>query len=133
MANGFTRDAELETVLLIRGDINKPQLASLNINAILGQADMSQNINLQPGDVLYVPTTKIASVDRYFRHLYSVILPIVTRNLLRMRWLHSIPLCSATLTANTFVIQLTELIISKQRALNTRSVLRIIITLEVPM
>ena len=78
MANGFTRDAELETVLLIRGDINKPQLASLNINAILGQADMSQNINLQPGDVLYVPTTKIASVDRYFRHLYSVILPIVT-------------------------------------------------------
>jgi polysaccharide export outer membrane protein len=78
MANGFTRYAELETVLLIRGDINKPQLASLNVETALGMADMSQNVSLQPGDVLYVPATKIASVDRYFRHLYAIILPIVT-------------------------------------------------------
>jgi len=78
LANGFTQDAKEKTVLLIRGDIKNPELKTLDLNATLKKGDVTQNINIQPGDIIYVPTTTIASADRYFKQIYSIIRPIVT-------------------------------------------------------
>lgn len=78
MANGFTRDAKERTVLLIRGDIENPELKTLDLYATLKKGDIAHNVNIRPGDIIYVPTTIIASAGRYFQHIYNIIRPIVT-------------------------------------------------------
>lgn len=76
-AGGFTLDAKSNNVLLIRGDINKPKLISLNIEKALEKGALKDNVSLQQGDVIYVPASFIADVDRFFGHLHNILSPIV--------------------------------------------------------
>jgi polysaccharide export outer membrane protein len=77
MAGGFTLDAAPKTVLLVRGDIDDPELISLNLSDTLKKGDFRQNPALLPGDVLYVPATAFASTERFFDRIDSIITPIV--------------------------------------------------------
>ena len=77
MAGGFTLDAETKTTLLVRGNIDNPELITLNLSDALKKADVSQNVALMPGDVLYVPASAFASAERFFRRINSIIRPIV--------------------------------------------------------
>lgn len=76
-AGGFTMNAEQRSVLLIRGELKKPILQSLNLKRVYTKGDLTKNILLEKGDILYVPRTYIASVERFFGHLFSIISPIV--------------------------------------------------------
>jgi len=79
MAGGFTLDANENDVLLIRGaKENQPEPRLLDLMASLEDGDIAQNAYLQPGDVLYIPTTTIASVDRLFQRVYNIIRPLFT-------------------------------------------------------
>lgn len=77
MANGFTRDAKLKNVLLVRGGLNSPDLKSLNLKAALKKGDITQNLMLESGDVVYVPTVAFASTERFFNRINSIIRPII--------------------------------------------------------
>lgn len=76
-AGGFTLDARKNNVLLVRGGLDNPDLIMLNIEKFLKGADLTQNISLQRGDIVYVPASTIANVDRFFRHFSTIINPIV--------------------------------------------------------
>lgn len=76
-AGGFTTDAKQKSILLIRGGLEKPELITLNIDKFFNDYDMTQNVHLRNGDILYVPTTFIADVVRFFNQLYSIIRPMV--------------------------------------------------------
>lgn len=79
MAGGFTLDANENDVLLIRGaKENQPKPRLLDLMASLEDGDIAQNAYLQPGDVLYIPTTTIASVDRLFQRVYNIVRPLFT-------------------------------------------------------
>jgi len=77
MAGGTTQDAEKRSVVLVhtRGGNREPKL--LNLSRLLKEGDLSQNPALQTGDLVYVPRSFIASVDRFFEHLTTVVRPIV--------------------------------------------------------
>lgn len=77
MAGGFTRDAEPRTVLLVRGDIDSPELLTLNLRDTLKKGDVAQNAVLLPGDVLYVPASVFASAERIFARIDTILRPIV--------------------------------------------------------
>ena len=77
MAGGLTVDAQKNSLLLIRGGLNSPQLTTINLKKTLEQGDLSENITLIGGDIVYVPATYITSVDRFFVHLRNIISPIV--------------------------------------------------------
>jgi polysaccharide export outer membrane protein len=77
-SQGFTLDAKQESVLLIRGGLNEPELFVLDLKDTLHKGDLSQVVNLQSGDIIYVPTTYIANVSRYFAHLSKIISPMVS-------------------------------------------------------
>lgn len=77
-AGGFTLDGKQKNVLLIRGDIKKPKLSVLNLEKALREGDLSQNVILQRGDIIYVPRTTISNVNRFFTHLSTIISPIVS-------------------------------------------------------
>lgn len=76
-AGGASADAEQESVLLIRGGLENPELRLLNIERVLKRGDLSDNIMLQGGDIIYVPRAVIADVSRFFGYLSAIISPIV--------------------------------------------------------
>jgi polysaccharide export outer membrane protein len=69
LAGGYTRDAVLKNVLVIRGDLSNPEVFVLNLHKVLKNKDMSQNIEIQPRDIIYVPRTVIAEVNYYLKKL----------------------------------------------------------------
>lgn len=77
LAEGFNQDAKPKSVLLIRGDLRQPELHVLSLHRTLLQGAVAENIWLQPGDIIYVPTTPIASVERFFRRISSILIPFV--------------------------------------------------------
>lgn len=77
-AAGFTDDAKSRSVLLIRGGMDNPELKVLDLKTALEKGDMSQNVALKGGDILYVPKTKIANVSQFFSYLSTIISPIVS-------------------------------------------------------
>jgi polysaccharide export outer membrane protein len=72
-AGGFTKNAKLETVLLIRGGFKKSELITLNFKKVFKSQDLSQNIPLRNGDIIYVPATRIENVSLYFDHLQRIL------------------------------------------------------------
>lgn len=54
-AGGFSTNANKNNVLLIRDDRGESKLISVDIQKALESGDVSQNLLLQKGDVLYVP------------------------------------------------------------------------------
>jgi polysaccharide export outer membrane protein len=76
-AGGFTADGQKKSVLLIRGGMNKPQLIALNLEKALKEGDLAQNVALQRGDIVYVPRTFIADVDKFFTHMSTILQPLV--------------------------------------------------------
>ena len=74
---GPTLDAEISSVLLIRGDFQKPELKSLNIKKALNGEDLTQNVLLRGGDIVYIPRSFISDVTWAFRQFAAIIGPIV--------------------------------------------------------
>lgn len=77
LAGGFTRDAKKENLLLLRGDLKEQNIRVLNIKRFLANRDVSQNISLQRGDVLFVPPSTISNVARIFRYFSDIISPVL--------------------------------------------------------
>jgi protein involved in polysaccharide export with SLBB domain len=74
---GISSDANTENVLLIRGGLEEPTLYTVNVQGILS-GDLSQNVMLQRGDVLMVPTSTIVEVERFFRRVSGILTPVVS-------------------------------------------------------
>ncbi len=63
LAGGFTDDAVLSSVILVKGGLQHPQAKRVNLSRAIKRADMSQNVTLEPEDIVYVPKKFIANVN----------------------------------------------------------------------
>ncbi len=63
LAGGFTQDAVLSSVILIQGGLENPKGARVNLSSAINKADVSQNVVLEPEDIVYVPKKFIANVN----------------------------------------------------------------------
>jgi polysaccharide export outer membrane protein len=79
MAGGPTLDAQPRSVLLIRKqpDTGKAGPRRIDVDAFVEQGDVAGNPLVTPGDIVYVPRSFIADVDRFFEHLGTIVRPIV--------------------------------------------------------
>jgi len=75
---GINQDSHTSNILLIRGGLDKPQLYTINVDAIFKTGDMSQMVYLQRGDIVVVPPKTITNVTRFFQRVSSVIGPAVS-------------------------------------------------------
>lgn len=62
--------------MLIRGGPEKPELKRLDLKKTFATGDLSQNVFLKSGDVVYVPRTFISDVDRFFKHFENIVRPL---------------------------------------------------------
>lgn len=72
LAEGFTPDADLSRVHIIRGSLSNPTLIVLDFNKVI--AGREQDVQLQPGDLVYVPPTGLTNWSR----MIDKIMPTVT-------------------------------------------------------
>ncbi len=77
LAGGFTADGKQNSVILIRGGLQKPKLMKLNLEKALKRGDLRQNIVLQRGDIIYVPRSVVSDVNRFFNNISGTLSPIV--------------------------------------------------------
>lgn len=80
IAGGPTYDAEMSTVMFIRGSQSPPGVVKLDLSALGDPRSKNPNIpnfTLIPGDVIYVPDSVIASVQRFFNRMYDIIRTVV--------------------------------------------------------
>lgn len=69
LAGGFTDDAVLGSIMVVRGGINQPQAQRVNLSKVIKKGDASRNIAIQPEDVVYVPKKFIANVNYFLDQL----------------------------------------------------------------
>ncbi len=74
LAGGFTNDAVVSSVVLIRGGLAHPQGQRISLNKALNGKQNSSNIELQSEDIIFVPKKFISDVN-YF--VNTVLGPLV--------------------------------------------------------
>lgn len=62
-ARGYTRDAIMNSVILIRGGFLNPQAQRLNLVKAMKGVDMTENVTLQSEDILYIPRSFISDLN----------------------------------------------------------------------
>jgi len=71
LANSFTTAANRRQVIVVRGDKANPELYQIDVLEMLKKGDLSKNMLISDGDIIYVPRDWIANV----REFYSWFLP----------------------------------------------------------
>ncbi len=77
LAGGINPDARTDNVMVVRGGIDNPTRFTVDVRSLYGQGDMSQMVYLQRGDIVYVPTSTITNVERFFRKLQGILAPAI--------------------------------------------------------
>jgi polysaccharide export outer membrane protein len=72
-AGGFKQRAVLGDAKILRGDMRKPEVIACDINKILHEGDMSQNVKLHNGDMLYVPKNTIGRISDFLRQIQPIL------------------------------------------------------------
>ena len=83
IAGGFSKDAEKSLVVLLRPpsvgmEESATKIGVVDFEKMLTKADIRQNVNLKPGDVLYVPPDNIAHGNRLYKHLNDMVAPFAS-------------------------------------------------------
>lgn len=76
-AGGFTKDAKDNSVLVIRGNRDNPQLIKLDLENALKKGSIAYNIQLQGNDIVFVPATFIADASRFAVYLRNLLWPVL--------------------------------------------------------
>jgi protein involved in polysaccharide export with SLBB domain len=66
-AGGFTEDAVKSSVIVLRGELGAMKGYRVNMARIFKKGDIGLNIELEPGDIVYVPKTFVADIERFLR------------------------------------------------------------------
>ncbi len=68
-AGSFTKDAVVQSVRLIRGDIARPEVIPVDIKHFFRTGNLSENLALRNNDIVYVPRTKIAGLSHFLQEV----------------------------------------------------------------
>lgn len=74
-AGGFTIDAKDGSVIVMRGKKDNPELIKLDLRSALKEGNVAQDIQLQGGDIVFVPPATIADVSRFAIYLRNILWP----------------------------------------------------------
>ena len=77
-AGGMTHDAKENKVIVIRRGKEKPELLSFSFKDVWEKGDVTRDVTMRPGDIVYVSTKTIADVSRFMQYIGQIISPIVS-------------------------------------------------------
>lgn len=74
---GWTQDANLENIILLRNASGKVNAQAFDMNSVLKGGNISNNKLLRTNDIIYVPTKKIADLARFMSYIASILSPVI--------------------------------------------------------
>lgn len=87
LAGGYTNDAVLKNVIVLRGGPENPKPISLNLSKTIKKGDFTQDIPLETEDIVYVPKTIISNVSYFVTKFTAPInQSIYTKKAIREWW-----------------------------------------------
>jgi polysaccharide export outer membrane protein len=75
-AGSFTRRASLGRVILVRGDLKKPEVIDVNLRDVVKRGAKQKDLLLQPEDIVYVPPNGFARVGYIIEQILFPFTPI---------------------------------------------------------
>lgn len=98
-AGDVTVFAKRSQTRVVRGDIARPEVLSVDLKALLEEGDQSQNIALLNGDFVYVPRTFLGDAKRFLEQISPLVDLIVKPSTIRdtygdsssLRFLNDLP------------------------------------------
>jgi len=72
-AGGYSRDAKINNILLIRRGQGKADISVIDFKKIRKKGDISRDPAMENGDIVYVPATTIANVYRFFSYIQPML------------------------------------------------------------
>jgi polysaccharide export outer membrane protein len=72
-AGGFTRDARKDSIVVMRGNLSEPEVMQINAEDM----NLSANIVLERGDIIYVASTTFANVERIAVRISNILRPFL--------------------------------------------------------
>jgi polysaccharide export outer membrane protein len=77
-AGSYKETAVLKSIIIIRGaHTDTSQVGRLNLQDVLKGKDISDNILLEPGDIIFVPKSFIAKVDTFIDQFFTKTDPVL--------------------------------------------------------
>ena len=76
-AGGFTADANRQRVLLVRRTAESSRVTAVDVRSMLGADGKVQDALLRDRDLIYIPPSRIANVERFMVRFSHIISPIV--------------------------------------------------------
>jgi polysaccharide export outer membrane protein len=76
-AGSFTRRASLGRVLLVRGDLNNPDVIDINLKAVVKKGLAEKNLFLRPNDIVYVPPNGFAATGYAMEQILLPFMPLL--------------------------------------------------------
>ena len=76
LAEGFTREADLSRVHIVRGALSNPNLIVVNFKDVLN--GKAQDVQLEPNDIVYVPPTYLAQWSQMLNQIVPTITALQT-------------------------------------------------------
>ncbi|MCG2712804.1 MAG: polysaccharide biosynthesis/export family protein [Candidatus Omnitrophica bacterium] len=77
-AGGYLDTAALKSVIVVRkAYANEPNAVRINFNKVINEANMRENMELQPGDIVFVPKTFIAKLDTFVEQFITKTRPVL--------------------------------------------------------
>jgi len=76
LARGWRESARLSNIIVIRkGTEGKPISTNIDLRKVLNGSDLSQDIQLIPYDIVYVPKSNIANVNKFVSEYINSVIP----------------------------------------------------------
>jgi protein involved in polysaccharide export with SLBB domain len=76
LARGWRESARLSNIIVIRKDVDgKSMSTNIDLRKVLNGSDLSQDIQLIPYDIVFVPKSNIASVNKFVSEYINSVIP----------------------------------------------------------
>ena len=72
-AGGVKLTAAKSKARIVRGDIRNPEVIPIDLKRLIDKSDLSLNVKLQNGDVIYVPTTFLGKFSNSFNQIIPIL------------------------------------------------------------
>jgi polysaccharide export outer membrane protein len=76
-AGSFTRRASLGRVILVRGDLENPQVIDVNLKEVVRKGIQMKDLHLQPNDIVYVPPNGFAKAGYAVEQVLFPFMPVL--------------------------------------------------------
>lgn len=86
-AGGYTKNSRANSTVLIRNIDEDVEVFRIDLEKIIEEGLISLNINVMPGDIIYVPTSYISNLNKFISDISpSMFLYLRSNSIYKLKW-----------------------------------------------